>query len=131
MMIMSESDTYKFTDNSYNVTELLQCEGEEEPRELTKQVAISVKTYGQTHFTTRYAKFKSEKDCLDNQAAVEKCLNNLKFMKGENEAIGEAFEKCFAKKDSSGNVLYQNKKNIKGRPIPQWIDAIVAHGVTL
>ena len=54
MMIMSESDTYKFTDNSYNITELLQCEGEEEPRELTKQVAISVKTYGQTHFTTRY-----------------------------------------------------------------------------
>ena len=33
-------------------------------------------------------------------------------MKGENEAIGEAFEKCFAKKDSSGNVLYQNKKNM-------------------
>jgi len=131
MMIMSESDTYKFTDNSYKVTELLQCEGEEEPRELTKQVSINVKTYGQTHFTTRYAKFKSEKDCLDNQAAIEKCLNNLKFMKGENEAIGEAFEKCFAKKDSSGNVLYQDKKNIKERPIPQWIDAIVAHGVTL
>ena len=83
------------------------------------------------HLFCRYAKFKSEEACLKKQADVEKCLNNLKFMKGENEAIGEAFEKCFAKKDSSGNILYQNKKNIKGRPIPQWIDAIVAHGVTL
>jgi len=132
LMVMSESDTYHFKDNYYNFTELKLCDGDDEPRKETKQVSISVKTYGQTHFTTRYAEFKSEKDCLDNQAAIEKCINNMKFMSGENEAIGEAFENCFAKKDSSGNVLYQkDKKNIKGRPIPQWIDAIVEQGVTL
>jgi len=132
MMIMSESDTYEFTDNHYNVTELLQCEGDAEPRKVTRQVAINVKTYGQTHFTTRYAEFKSEEKCLENQAKIEKCINNMKFSKGENESIGEAFENCFAKKDKSGNVIYQkDKKNIKGKPIPKWIDAIVEHGVTL
>ena len=53
MMIMSESDTYEFTDTDYTVQEEIQCEGEDEPRVVTRQVAISVKTYGQTHFTTR------------------------------------------------------------------------------
>ena len=79
----------------------------------------------------RYAKFNSEKDCLANQVAVEACFNNLKLMKGENEAIGEAFEACFAKKDSSGNVLYSDKTNRKGKKIPLWIDGIVERGVTL
>jgi len=130
MMIMSESDTYEFVDKNYNVTEYLQCEGED-PQPYTRTISISVKSYGQTHFTTRYAKFKSEKDCIDNQVAVEACFNNLKLMKGENEAIGEAFEACFAKKDSSGNVLYSSKTNRKGKKIPQWIDALVESGVTL
>lgn len=130
MMIMSESDTYQFTDNNYIVTEWTKCEGED-PKPYNKTISISVKSYGQTHFTTRYAKFKSEKDCIDNQVAVEACFNNLKLMKGENEAIGEAFEACFAKKDSSGNVLYSSKTNRKGKKIPQWIDALVESGVTL
>lgn len=130
MMIMSESDTYEFTDNNYNVTEYLQCEGED-PKPYTRTISIAVKSYGQTHFTTRYAKFKSEKDCIANQVAVEACFNNLRLMKGENEAIGEAFEACFAKKDSSGNVLYSDKTNRKGKKIPLWIDGIVERGVRL
>ena len=64
---------------------------------------------------------------------VEKCLNELKFLKGDNLAIGEAFEKCFAKKDASGNVLYQEGKTnaATGNPIPQWLEGIVDRGVTL
>jgi len=127
MMIMSESDTYSFSEKSYEITEYMQCEGEDEPKKVTRTVAISGKTYGQTHFTTRFAQFKGEKECLDNQETVEACLNTLKFMKGENKVIGKAFEHCFAKKDTSGNVLYQSDNP----EIPQWLDGIVERGVTL